>query len=50
MGPKACRGTKPEKNKHFEDNSQTLKKNATIKNTIQKLFPHGKHYYNKEIG
>ena len=50
MGPKACKGTKPEKNKVIEDNSQALKRNTTMKNMMQKLYPHGKHYYNKETG
>jgi hypothetical protein len=48
MGPKLCKTEKPKK----EDKEviKDLKRTKTIQDTMKKLFPHGKHFYNKELG
>jgi len=44
MGGNLC---KNEKTHH--STSPTLKRSNTLKATLEKLFPKGKHYYNKDM-
>ncbi len=44
MGQNLC---KSEKIKRTTTN--TLKRSNTLKATLEKLFPKGKHYYNKDM-
>ena len=52
MGPKSCKGQKPKahnKEKEEED-MKSINRATTMKNTMKKLFPSGKYFYNKESG
>lgn len=44
MGGNLCK-----KEKSGETQTYNLKRANTLKNTLEKLFPRGKHYYNKDL-
>ena len=43
MGGKLCKNEKT-----HNQQSSSLKRTNTLKTTLEKLFPRGKHYYNKD--
>ena len=44
MGGNLCK-----KEKTHHTSSTSLKRSNTLKATLEKLFPRGKHYYNRDI-
>jgi len=44
MGANLCKNEKTR-----NSSSKNLKRSTTLKTTLEKLFPRGKHYYNKDL-